>query len=121
MLEKINLQKDSLWWPPNKGILIKGEQKITKEALLKEKQKVLNFQEEQKLKKACQDFESFFLYYLLKQMRQATFGGGLLEQTRPMQLYQGMFDEAIADKIAKSKGIGLSQMLYEQIKQNLLK
>lgn len=120
---KIEFQ-DSLWWPPNRGILIKGEQRLTRQILLEElkrKAKTLDPQEEEKLRRACQDFESFFFYYLLKQMRQSLGGDrGLFKESRSLQFYWEMFDEAVANKIAESKGTGLSELLYRKIKEGLL-
>jgi peptidoglycan hydrolase FlgJ len=122
-LEKIgsnlNPEKPDIWSVENKGTLIKGEQKATFEKLSKPAE-ALTPEEDAKLKKACKDFESFFLYYLLKEMRAAVPKEGIMEDSAAQEIYQDMFDEKIADRIAKTRGMGLSDMLYKQVKQGML-
>jgi peptidoglycan hydrolase FlgJ len=121
-LKKINsdIQSKDIWSVDNKGTLIKGEQKATFEKLSKPKN-ALSPEEDAKLKKACKDFESFFLYYLLKQMRASIpKDEGIMEESRAQEYYQDMFDEKIADKVAGSKGMGLADTLYKQVKDGLL-
>ncbi len=112
-----------LWWPPNKGILYKGEQKLTREKLLKEieaRNKKVSKEELAKLKKACQDFESFFVYYLLKVMdKTVPHGEGILGDSRPTQFYRDMFYEDLANEISR-RGMGLADVIYSQAKQYLL-
>ncbi len=113
-------QAKDIWSVQNKGVLINGEQKATFDKLSKAKS-ALSPEEDARLQKACKDFESFFLYYLLKQMRTSIpKDEGILEESRAQEFYQDMFDEKIADKIAQSKGMGLGATLYRQIKDSLL-
>ncbi|MBD3264292.1 MAG: hypothetical protein GF375_04230 [Candidatus Omnitrophica bacterium] len=118
-----NGKTDDLWWPPNKGILYKGEQKLTREKLISEfksKQNGLDPEQEEALREACKDFESFFLYYLLKTMdKTVDRSEGLLGESRPMQFYREMFYENIADRIS-AVGMGLQKTLYNQLTQFLL-
>ncbi len=108
-----------IWSVDNKGVLIGGEQKATFEKLSKANS--LSPEEDAKLKKACKDFESFFLYYLLKQMRASIpKDEGIMEESRAQEFYQDMFDEKVADKMAASKGMGLAATLYKQVKDSLL-
>jgi Rod binding domain-containing protein len=66
-----------------------------------------------KLKKATDGFEAIFLKKLFSQMRSSVketqFG-----QTFGKEIYNDMFDEAMANAAAKSKSLGLGDMLYEQ-------
>jgi peptidoglycan hydrolase FlgJ len=72
--------------------------------------------EKQKLKKACADFESLFVYNLLKTMRQSVPKGGLLGNGPGKDIYEMMFDQQIAKSVAsKPGGIGLQQMLQTQM------
>ncbi len=95
------------------------QDKLTKaEELLKGSS--LSPQKDAKLKKACRDFESFFVYYLLKQMRATISKDSALEESRAQEIYYQMFDQAIAEKIAQNpKGIGLSSFLYEQLSRSI--
>lgn len=69
------------------------------------------------LRKACEELESVFLQELLKEMRKTVpkddlFGGG-----RGEDVFQSMFDQEIAKKMAERGGIGLAEVLYRQLSQ----
>jgi flagellar protein FlgJ len=120
---KLSALGEDLWWPPNKGVLLKGEQRATKEALLEElqgKKKSLSAEEEKELRQACQDFESFFLYYLLKVMdKTIPREGGIIQDSHTMRMYREMWYERLADTMAQ-KGMGLGEHLFTQVSQSLL-
>ncbi len=72
----------------------------------------------QKLKEACKEFESFFIYYILKTMRKTIpktnlFGNGL-----SMNVYTSMLDEQFANKISDAGGIGLAKLLLREFEKN---
>ncbi|MDD4570083.1 MAG: rod-binding protein [Tepidanaerobacteraceae bacterium] len=69
----------------------------------------------QELKSACQQFESIFLNYMLKSMRDTIPDGGLFEKGVTFDIVQSMHDQALAEEISSSGGIGLAQQLYEQL------
>ncbi len=72
--------------------------------------------EKQKLKKACADFESLFVYNLLKTMRQSIPKSGLTGNAPGQDIYNMMFDQKIAEAVAgRAGGIGLQQMLENQM------
>ncbi len=66
-----------------------------------------------RLKESAESFESFFIYSLLKEMRKSIPEGGLLDSGVGKEVYQYMFDEAIAKKMSEAGGIGLSKMLIQ--------
>ena len=68
---------------------------------------------DQKLQQACQDFEALFLKSLLGEMRRA--GGNAMAGGSSGQVYQEMFDEALARELAQRPGIGLGEMLKENV------
>jgi flagellar protein FlgJ len=77
---------------------------------------------EAKLKKACADFESMLVYQLLKTMRQTIPKSGLLSGSQGKDTYEMMFDQKVADELAKKgQGLGLQKMLYNQISKPYLK
>ncbi len=65
------------------------------------------------LKRACKEFESLFSAYLLKTMRSSVLRAEAPEHAR--EVYETMFDEAVAREISYSGAIGLGEMLYEQL------
>jgi len=73
------------------------------------------------LKAAAKQFESLFTQMLLKSMREATksttgdsmFGGS--DQT---EFYQGMFDDQMAMHLSQGSGLGLADMLVQQLTQS---
>lgn len=67
------------------------------------------------LKKACADFESIFIDYMLKSMRSTIPQSGLTKGPGS-DLYTSMLDRQVAQCLsAKSGGIGLQQMLLKQL------
>ena len=72
----------------------------------------------ERLKKACQDFESIFVYHLLKSMRSTVpDGDGLMGKGMGGDIYRDMFDQEVAKKISEGKGIGLAQRLYRDLER----
>ena len=64
-------------------------------------------------KKAATEFESFFLYYMLKTMRQAIPKGGVLD-SKVGETYLGMLDQEVANQAAKQGGFGLAKSIERQ-------
>ena len=68
------------------------------------------------LRKVAQEFESLLLNLVMKTMREARFGDGLFD-SQGEQVFQGMLDQQYAQSLAGSKGIGLADMIVNQVKQ----
>lgn len=71
-----------------------------------------------KLREACEGFESIFIQKIWEQMRKNVQQDGYLH-SRDEQTYQGMYDQEFAKKMTAAGGIGLADMLYEQLSQRL--
>ena len=71
------------------------------------------------LKKACAEFESLFIFHLLKEMRSTIPKTGLLTGGRGEEIYTSMFDAQIAREMASERGIGLSTLLRERLSPSL--
>lgn len=69
------------------------------------------------LRAAAQQFESLFTNMMLKSMREANLGSGLGD-SQESELYQGMYDQQIAVQMSQGKGIGLADMLVQQLTRN---
>lgn len=67
----------------------------------------------EKLKKATDGFEAIFLKKLFSQMR-STIKETQFGQTFGKEIYNDMFDEAMANAAAKSETLGLGDLLYKQ-------
>jgi peptidoglycan hydrolase FlgJ len=70
--------------------------------------------DEEKLKKACADFEAIFIQQLFKSMRQTVPKGGLLGEGPGMEIYQSLFDQELSKSLASHGRLGLGGMIYRQ-------
>lgn len=68
------------------------------------------------LERACSEFESIFITYMLKSMRSAVTEDGLLGNSNESKIIRSMFDENLALGMAKGQGMGLGKMLFESLK-----
>lgn len=75
--------------------------------------------EQAKLKTACQEFEQLFLTQMLNQMRSSIpkgegglFGGGQQEE-----MFNGMLDQERAKAWSQDGGVGLANLLFQQMKE----
>ncbi|MBQ4132874.1 MAG: rod-binding protein [Desulfovibrionaceae bacterium] len=73
---------------------------------------------EKQLRQACQDFEAVFIQKIWEQMRKSIPKDGYLH-SRDEEMYQSMFDVEFSKKMASAGGIGLADMLYEQLNVKL--
>jgi Rod binding domain-containing protein len=72
----------------------------------------------EKLKEACRDFEAVFINKLWKQMRASVPKDGYLH-SKEEDMYVSMFDWEMSRKMSSAGGIGLGDMLFEQLSQTL--
>jgi hypothetical protein len=64
-------------------------------------------------KKAAIEFESFFLFYMMKTMRQAIPKSDLI-RSNATDTYKGMFDQEVSNLAAQRGGLGLAKALESQ-------
>jgi len=76
-------------------------------------------QDEAKLRKACQDFEAVFIGQIWKQMRSSVPKDGMFH-SKEEESYLSMFDQELSGKMSRSGGIGLSDLLYDNLSQRLV-
>lgn len=68
------------------------------------------------LRQAAKEFESVFMYQVVKAMRQTVPKGGLVEKGEGEEMFEGMLDEEWARKLAGRGGpASLSEVLYRQL------
>ena len=70
----------------------------------------------QALRAAAKQFESLFVSMVLKSMQKANFKDPLFGSSQG-NLYQQMYDDQIAAEISKGKGLGLADMLVQQLRR----
>ncbi len=71
-----------------------------------------------KLRDTCENFESIFIQKMWQQMR------ATLPQENPLvgkeeKFWQSMYDQEFSKKMSQGGGIGLADMMYEQLSENL--
>ncbi|MFH1539781.1 MAG: rod-binding protein [bacterium] len=73
--------------------------------------------DDKKLLYAAEEFESFFIYMLLKEMRKTVPKSELFHGGRAEEIWQDMMDEEIGKQIAHTPGMGLgiAEMIYRQL------
>lgn len=67
---------------------------------------------------AAQQFESYFLQMMLRTMRQTLTQDGPFD-SQETRMFSDMFDQQVSQSIAKTKGLGLADMLVEQLQYSL--
>ena len=70
-----------------------------------------------RLKGICEEFESIFMTYMLKSMRTAFAGEGILGKSHEREIMDAMFDENLALELSRGGGIGLGKVLFERLKE----
>jgi len=68
------------------------------------------------VKKASEDFEAYFISYMLKVMRQTVPKGSLM-QNRMGETFQSFYDDAIGKESAKVGAFGLAQYIEASLRQ----
>lgn len=66
------------------------------------------------LREAARQFESLFTQMMLKSMREASFGDSMTS-SETTDFYQEMHDTQLALELSKGKGLGLAEMLVQQL------
>jgi flagellar protein FlgJ len=69
------------------------------------------------LLRASQEFESYFLSYLMKVMRD-TVPKGELTANKMGEMFQSFYDQEIGKRAAQAGGIGLSTYMLEAVARN---
>ena len=72
-----------------------------------------------KLKQACADFESILVYYVLNSMRKSLPKNELFGNSEGQKIYKSMADQAMSENIARGRGMGLGELLYNQLTRSV--
>jgi flagellar protein FlgJ len=66
--------------------------------------------------KASEQFESLLLNFMIREMRATVPESTLFPQSMSQDIFTGMLDEQIAGEMAQNGGIGISRMIFNQLK-----
>ena len=69
-----------------------------------------------KLKNACGEFESIFVYQMMKEMRKSVHKTGLIHGGQAETIFRDMLDQ----EQSKSVSIGIGSMLYQQLSKSIV-
>ena len=70
------------------------------------------------LKSASEQFEALLLNLMIKEMRATVPESVLFNNSMAEEMFTGMLDEQMAVKMAASGGIGLSRLIFDQLKED---
>ncbi len=84
-------------------------------SLEKEAQYLKKNGDEAAIRKFSQDFEALFVQRLMKEMRKSVPEGGLMDKSLSMEWFEEMFDQAVAKDISAGEGIGMAEIIYDQL------
>ncbi len=71
---------------------------------------------ESSLKEVARQFESIYVKMMLKSMREASLGDPLFDSTSS-EAYRDMFDDQMALQLTQGKGLGLAEMMVQQLRR----
>lgn len=81
----------------------------------------LDARQDKRLKDACKDFEAMFLANLMKSMRKTVDKTNLFGSDSGEQTFQEMMDNEVCKAAANTSSLGISDMLYRQVTNDLAK
>ena len=71
--------------------------------------------EETTLREACTEFESLFIYQVMKQMRKTLPQTKLIDGGKGEEIFTSMMDEELSRQMSSRQGMGLKDVLVEQL------
>ena len=73
------------------------------------------------IRQAAEAFESYFIQIMFREMRRTTFDErGLFPRSNAERIFTDMLDEEIAKSAAAGRGIGLADMIYQQMTRDFM-
>ena len=100
--------------PVNISDIVYSKERIQRSVELNKHQKEDN-QTDPALRDACLKMESLFIHHLLKEMRATIDKSGFISGGRAEEIYTSMMDAETANTISTRGGIGLAQLLLQQL------
>lgn len=72
-------------------------------------------QESKRLREACQGFEAMFLDIMFKEMRNTVPENTLFGESQGEKIWHSMLDTEMMQNVAKSGGVGIADMMYDNL------
>lgn len=94
-------------------------QKAGDDEFQKKLEAAMNSKDKEELKKVSQEIEAIFLNMMFSQMNSSILKSDLIEKAPGHEIWESMFNEKVADEASKGKGIGLAELIYQQISKNI--
>ncbi len=69
----------------------------------------------EKLDKTCRDFESLFVYQMLKTMRKTVHKTNLVGGGQAEEIFADMLDQERSKEVSQKKGMGMAELLFSQL------
>ena len=76
---------------------------------------------DKELKKACEGFEAMFLNMMYRQMRATVPENSLFGESQGEKIFRDMRDDEMMKQVAAGGGIGIADMMYKQLKPQVVK
>ena len=73
---------------------------------------------DEELMDACKQFEAYFLEQVFKEMQKTVHRNDDASQNSLMEYFEDRYVQQIAEDATDQQGLGLAQMLYEQMRHN---
>ncbi len=70
---------------------------------------------EEKLREVADLYENHFIREMMKQMRSTVHESGFIKQNNAEKIFRGQLDDQYADQWGKAGGIGLSNLIHDQL------
>ena len=75
--------------------------------------------EKEAIREAAEAFESYFIQMMLREMRRTVpQDQGLFQKSMGERIFREMLDEEMSKEMARAGGIGLSQIIIQQLTRN---
>ena len=78
-------------------------------------QDALESRDDKKLRQACEDLESVFVYRLLSAMRSSIPRSDFITRGMATETFESMLDEQYAQTISRQGSLGLAAIIYQQL------
>ena len=72
-------------------------------------------QESKRLREACEGFEAMFLDIMFKEMRKTVPENTLFGESQGEKIWHSMLDTELMQNVAKSGGVGIADMMYDNL------
>lgn len=82
-------------------------------------QKAAKENDKEEIREACRSLETVFLNIMFNSMRSTIQKSDLFGNSFARGIYEDMLYEQYAEEASRGKGLGIGEMLYEQLSKNL--